>query len=102
MSDTPLSNTPPVEQTVAVACDPLGDSFAARNLADELGLAWLGTVQPKYVKDYPVLLYMDEQGLALQLTGKGAPGPVRAEFVTGKMGYRRARMRLFWRASAAG
>ncbi|WP_303291326.1 class I SAM-dependent methyltransferase [Marinobacter sp. SS5-14b] len=89
MSDTPLSNTPPVEQTVAVACDPLGDSFAARNLADELGLAWLGTVQPKYVKDYPVLLYMDEQGLALQLTGKGAPGPVRAEFVTGKMGYRR-------------
>ena len=28
-------------------------------------------------------------GLGLQMTGKGAPGPVRAEFVTGKMGYRR-------------
>ena len=89
MPDSPGSNSLSLEQTVAVACDPLGDGLAARNLAGELGLAWLGTVQAKHVKDYPVLLYMDEQGLALQLTGKGVPGPVRAEFVTGKMGYRR-------------
>src|SRR5690606_1228157 len=64
-------------------------SRAAQSLAEELGLVWLGTVKPKHVKDFPVLLYRDELGLALQLTGKGAPGPVRAEFVTGKMGYRR-------------
>jgi 16S rRNA (guanine1516-N2)-methyltransferase len=36
-----------------------------------------------------VLLFLDENGLGLQVTGKGAPGPVRAEFVTGKAGYRR-------------
>ena len=74
---------------VAVACSPLGDQQGARRLADELNLAWLGTVKPQQIRDYPVLLYLDDEGLALQLTGKGAPGPVRAEFVTGKMGYRR-------------
>lgn len=36
-----------------------------------------------------MLLFSDENGLGLQVTGKGAPGPVRAEFVTGKAGYRR-------------
>src|SRR5690606_42075878 len=61
----------------------------AQSLAEELGVVWLDTVKPKHVKDFPVLLYRDELGLALQLTGKGAPGPVRAEFVSGKMGYRR-------------
>ncbi len=89
MPDAPHQALAPLNKTVAVACDPLGDSCAAQSLAEELGLVWLGTVKPKHVKDFPVLLYRDELGLALQLTGKGAPGPVRAEFVTGKMGYRR-------------
>src|SRR5690554_3715911 len=89
MPDAPHQALVPLNKTVAVACDPLGDSRAAQSLAEELGLVWLGTVKPKHVKDFPVLLYRDELGLALQLTGKGAPGPVRAEFVTGKMGYRR-------------
>lgn len=75
--------------TVAVGSSPLGDQMVARQLADELGVRWLGVVKPKQVREFPVLLYMDDEGLALQLTGKGAPGPVRAEFVTGKMGYRR-------------
>jgi 16S rRNA (guanine1516-N2)-methyltransferase len=75
--------------TVAVGCSPLGDQIAARQLAEDLGLRWLGLVKPKQIREFPVLLYIDEEGLALQLTGKGVPGPVRAEFVTGKMGYRR-------------
>ncbi|MBE0485183.1 class I SAM-dependent methyltransferase [Marinobacter sp.] len=83
------NDTSSLASTVAVACGPLGDQRAARQLADELSLCWLGTVKPQQIRDYPVLLHMDEDGLALQLTGKGAPGPVRAEFVTGKMGYRR-------------
>ncbi|QBM17844.1 ribosomal RNA small subunit methyltransferase J [Marinobacter sp. JH2] len=89
MADSSSVNTVPLEDIVAVGCTPLGDSHGAKNLADELGLTWLGLVKPKLVRDFPVLLIMDDQGLALQLTGKGAPGPVRAEFVTGKMGYRR-------------
>ena len=75
--------------TLAVACSPLGDQHQARALAEELALPWLGVVKPQQVRDYSILLYSDDQGLALQITGKGAPGPVRAEFVTGKMGYRR-------------
>lgn len=49
----------------------------------------LGRVRPRDIRDHPVLLFLDENGLGLQVTGKGAPGPVRAEFVTGKAGYRR-------------
>ncbi len=89
MPDFSPKETTSLATTVAVACGPLGDQHAARKLADELGLSWLGIVKPQQIRDYPILLYMDDEGLALQLTGKGAPGPVRAEFVTGKMGYRR-------------
>lgn len=74
---------------LAVACSPLGDSLAARLLAEQLSLPFLGTVRPRDIRDYPLLLFSDDNGLGLQVTGKGAPGPVRAEFVTGKAGYRR-------------
>ncbi|MHA7925943.1 MAG: class I SAM-dependent methyltransferase [Marinobacter sp.] len=77
------------QNTVAVARSALGDRFQADALAESLGLNNLGVVRPRDVGDIPALLFFDEQGLGLQLTGKGAPGPVRAEFVTGKMGYRR-------------
>jgi len=77
------------QNTVAVARSALGDRFQAEALAESLGLYNLGVVRPRDVGDIPVLLFLDEQGLGLQLSGKRAPGPVRAEFVTGKMGYRR-------------
>ena len=77
------------QSTVAVARSALGDRFQAEALAESLGLNNLDVVRPIDVRDFPVLLFLDEQGLGLQVTGKGAPGPVRAEFVTGKMGYRR-------------
>lgn len=82
---SPSSNSP----GLAVACSPLGDGLAARSLAEQLALPFLGTVNPRDIRDYPVLLFSDENGLGLQVTGKGAPGPVRAEFVTGKAGFRR-------------
>ncbi|WP_297796011.1 class I SAM-dependent methyltransferase [uncultured Marinobacter sp.] len=81
--------TPNSELSLAVACSPLGDESQARELAAELAIPFLGAVKPKLVSDFPVLLLFDEQGLCLQVTGKGAPGPVRAEFVSGKAGYRR-------------
>ena len=63
----------------------------ACQLAEHLDLPFAGLVgdvrQAAPVAD--VLLYLSLDGLALQLTGKGAPGPVRAEFVHGKAGYRR-------------
>ena len=77
------------QQTIAIARSPLGDRVQAESLAESLLLENLGVVLPRNVRGLPVLLFLDEQGLGLQVTGKGAPGPVRAEFVTGKMGYRR-------------
>ena len=77
------------QDIVAVARSALGDRLRADALADSLGVPNLGVVRPRDIRDFPVLLFLDEQGLGLQMTGKGAPGPVRAEFVTGKMGYRR-------------
>ncbi|WP_166269043.1 class I SAM-dependent methyltransferase [Marinobacter caseinilyticus] len=73
---------------LAVACSPLADQQTVGLLAAELGLPFIGVVKPKKVTDYALLLYADENGLALQTTGPGAPGPVRAEFCAGKAGYR--------------
>jgi len=91
MSDSGIPDTSCADwrQSLAVARSPLGDSLAAETLAEKLEVRNLGVLRPKDVRDTPVLLYLDEQGLCLQQTGKGAPGPVRAEFVSGKMGYRR-------------
>jgi 16S rRNA (guanine1516-N2)-methyltransferase len=91
MPDSSDSSAMPAnwQQTIAIARSPLGDRFQAESLAESLVLENLGVVRPREVRDFPLLLFLDEQGLGLQVTGKGAPGPVRAEFVTGKMGYRR-------------
>lgn len=75
--------------SLAIGRSPLGDHGLAEDLSERLGLPYLGVVRPRDVAQVPVLLFLDEQGLCLQLTGKGAPGPVRVEFVSGKMGYRR-------------
>src|SRR5690554_1818824 len=85
----PAVTDPVAAGSLAVGCSALGDQLQARTLADQLGLPWLGVVNPRNISDFSILLYADDQGLALQVTGKGAPGPVRAEFVAGKMGYRR-------------
>lgn len=75
--------------SLAVACSPLGDRAQAQELAASLALPYLGVVVPREVRDFGVLLFLDDSGLCLQVTGRGAPGPVRADFVSGKMGYRR-------------
>ena len=74
---------------LATGHSPLGDSRQVRELAERLSVPCLGLVKPKRVKNVSLLLFADEQGLCLQLTGKSAPGTVRAEFVNGKAGYRR-------------
>ncbi|WP_203301387.1 class I SAM-dependent methyltransferase [Marinobacter sediminum] len=91
MTDSRSHKTAPSETSehLAVGRSPLGDAEQAVALSEALAIPNLGVVRPKDVRGYTLLLFLDDQGLGLQLTGKGAPGPVRAEFVTGKMGYRR-------------
>ncbi|SFR75276.1 16S rRNA (guanine1516-N2)-methyltransferase [Marinobacter daqiaonensis] len=62
----------------------------AQALATSLGSACLGVVEPRDIRNSDLVLHLDRQGLSLQVTGRRAPGPVRAEFVTGKAGYRLA------------
>lgn len=89
MPDSTAVETPVSLHALAVARSPLGDRLQAESLAESLAVKNLGVVRPRDVRDFPVIAFFDEEGLGLQVTGKGAPGPVRAEFVTGKMGYRR-------------
>lgn len=91
MSRSHAPAPPSVKATnpLAIARSALGDEHQARSLSSELALPYLGIVRPKDVRQAHALLFLDENGLCIQVAGKGAPGPVRAEFVTGKMGYRR-------------
>lgn len=84
-----FSDATPPKTSIAVACSPLGNAVEARELAGTLAVPFLGVVKPRQVENAAVLLLFDELGLCLQMTGKNAPGPVRAEFVSGKAGYRR-------------
>lgn len=75
--------------SLAVACGDSAFLERAQQLAQELSLPCLECIDPRRVSEVPVLLWLDEAGLALQMTGRKVPGPVRAEFVSGKAGYRR-------------
>ena len=87
MPDSPVE--PAATGALAVACAETAFLEHAGQLAASLDYPFLGVAEPKKIRDYTVLLMVAEQGLSLVLTGKGAPGPVSAEFVTGKAGYRR-------------
>ncbi|MGM0570432.1 class I SAM-dependent methyltransferase [Marinobacter sp.] len=78
------------ERLPPVGCATEELSGRAETLATRLGAPWLGVVSPKHIADHPRILFLDENGLCLQATGRKAPGPVRAEFVAGKAGYRLA------------
>lgn len=73
-----------------VACATGDFRVQAETLAARLGTVSLGVADPKHLVDYPSVLLLDDQGLCLQATGRKAPGPVRAEFVAGRAGYRLA------------
>ncbi|MFW5453048.1 class I SAM-dependent methyltransferase [Thioalkalivibrio sulfidiphilus] len=42
----------------------------------------------------PLVLILDGHGLSLALTAPDAPGPIQVDFVTGRLGYRQARISL--------
>lgn len=83
-----LSRTEP--QGIAVTALSPEDESVAREISRTLGLPRLpnGT-DPRRCTDFVVLLIVQGGYRALQLTGKGAPGPVAVDFGAGSMRHRR-------------
>lgn len=87
MQQSPLPHQDPVP---SVACTSDLQWPEAEALATRLGATFLGVVPARQIDSAPLVLFLDENGLSLQATGRKAPGPVRSEFVSGKAGYRLA------------
>ena len=73
---------------LAVVCNEPHSRDRAAHTAQRLQCALLLGVDPKQLPDLDFVLLYDEQGVSIQETGVKAPGPVRAEFVTGAAGHR--------------
>lgn len=58
-------------------------------MAADIACDFYTAVDPKMLSSDYIALLFDAEGVSLQLCGKKVPGPVRADFVAGKLGYRR-------------
>jgi 16S rRNA (guanine1516-N2)-methyltransferase len=77
------------ESTLGVAASIPELSDAARQLANQLTLPYLGVVTDTRFVEMDELLWLQSQGLQLQTTGKKAPGPTWCDFVSGAVAHRR-------------
>lgn len=77
-----------IKKSLAVSVSG-GNVAAAADFAQRLGLDMLEDVKPAKERRYPFLMIYGQDGPSLVETGKGAPGPVSADFVSGKVDHRR-------------
>ena len=75
-------------QPVVAAVDSVLQK-TAQELASALQLTYVGVVSDVKQAVDPLLLWVTFEGFKLQQTGKKAPGPVWADFVTGAVAHRR-------------
>lgn len=61
----------------------------SRQWAQRLQLRDLGVQVPRELASGGILVWLDSAGLALRMTGKGAPGPIIVDFAGGKAAFRR-------------
>lgn len=86
------SKHPTPESSVAVVGADSVSLPRARALAEALRLPCEGVVEdPRRLAAGQWLLRVSQAGLAMQQSGKQAPGPVLVDFVGGKLGFRRQR-----------
>jgi len=74
--------TIPVVATASVA-------DGAQQLAQQLASVYLGVIEPAQVSEHPFVLWVTDQGVALQQTGPKAPGAIRVDFLAGENDHRR-------------
>lgn len=78
------------ERQLALLATTAADEKCAARLAQRLGLRRLATgSSPASCTQVPFLLVVNDGALALQQTGKGAPGPISADFGSAALRYRR-------------
>ncbi len=78
-----------VASIIGICLDPSGSiSQDVSELSASLSLPIVDAL-PKYLKAGQFVLLINTQGLSLQRTGKGAPGPVYVDFIQGASAHRR-------------
>lgn len=82
---------PPSHQNpvAGVAWDQPERESQALALAHTLGLPALGVLEPRQYPEDRLLLWASARGVALQMSGRQAPGPVMVDFQNGKAAFRR-------------
>lgn len=74
---------------LAVVCNHPVQLLAAESFAQRLQLAFFHNQSPALISDATFVVVFDENGVALQQTGRKAPGPIHAEFTEGAVDHRR-------------
>ena len=76
-------------QSIAILSNDLSAHASAELLAAKLQVPLLQEQSPEAIINYNFVVLFDEAGVALQQTGRKAPGPIRAEFTEGAVDHRR-------------
>ena len=84
MTDTPLAIC-----SLPIVCNDERYREQAALLAQKLQQPLLLNAEPQALMQSDFVLLLNDQGVALQQTGRKAPGPIRAEFVEGSVDHRR-------------
>ena len=74
---------------ITILKTPECDSEQLEILKADTSLPVIEADSPKAIREQQLVLWYSPKGLALQQTGKGAPGPVVVDFVGGAVGHRR-------------
>jgi len=78
-----------MSDTLAVLCNDPNRSVQAEQFATRLHLPLLSDQAPASIADYGFVVMFFSSGIALQQTGRKAPGPIIAEFTEGAVDHRR-------------
>lgn len=87
MESTALPASAPL--LLPVVCNQPAQQGVATRLAQQLQQPLLVECDPYALTDTAFVLIVDGQGIALQQTGRKAPGPIRVEFTEGAVDHRR-------------
>lgn len=83
--DAPVTPLP----ALAVVCNAPAQRAQAAQLAGQLAVPLLLNICPAELAEPAFVVLCDDQGVALQQTGRKAPGPVRVDFTAGAVDHRR-------------